>query len=80
MSTILELKQAVGSASESDRYELLNWLRDDFRERETERLRGELANALAEEARGERVPFDFAAIKAEGRRILAAEQKRSANG
>jgi Arc/MetJ-type ribon-helix-helix transcriptional regulator len=80
MSTIVELKQAVGNASESDRYELLNWLRDGLREREIERLRSELAEALAEEARGERVPFDFAAIKAEGRRMLVAEQKQSANG
>jgi|GEM_PF-2255912 len=80
MSTIVELKQAVGNASESDRHELLNWLRDTLREREIERLRAELAGALAEEARGERIPFDFAAIKAEGRRILAGEQKTCVNG
>ncbi len=76
MSTILEIKEAVSQTSETDRYELFNWLRENLREREIERLRSELAGALAEESRGERVPFDFAAIKAEGRRILAAEAKR----
>lgn len=75
MSTILEIKEAVTQASDTDRYELFNWLRESLREREIERLRAELAGALAEEAGGERVPFDFAAIKAEGRRILAAEAK-----
>ena len=51
MTTIVELKAAVGDASETDRYELLNWLRDSLQEREIERLRAELAGALAEEAR-----------------------------
>lgn len=73
MSTILEIKEAVSQASETDRYELFNWLRESLREPDIERLRAELAGALAAEARGERVPLDFAAIKAEGRRILAAE-------
>ena len=76
MSTILEIKEAVSQASETDRYELFNWLRESLREQEIERLRADLAGALTEEARGERVPFDFAAIKAEGRRILAAEAQR----
>jgi len=76
MSTILEIKEAVSQASETDRYELFNWLRESLREQEIERLRADLAGALAEEARGERVPFDFAAIKAEGRRMLAAEAQR----
>lgn len=73
MSTILEIKEAVSRPSETDRYELFYWLRESLREPDIERLRAELAGVLTEEARGERVPLDFAASKAEGRRILAAE-------
>jgi hypothetical protein len=41
-----------------------------------EYLRQALVPALAEEARGEIGPLDFAAIRNEGRRILAARESR----
>jgi hypothetical protein len=43
---------------------------------DNEYLRQALAPALAEEARGEVGPLDFAAIREEGRRVLAAREAR----
>lgn len=74
MSTMTEITEAVEKVSRKERLQLFERLRAEFEPEDPAWIREQLRSALEQEARGEFAPMDFAAIKAEGRRRLAAER------